>query len=1277
MKRLVLILILTSIFRGLFCQGKNYLFTNIDKSQGLSNNHIQTFLRDNKGFIWIGTWEGLCRFDGYSFKVFKTNINDSNSIRDNIINDLFEDNNGNIWIAAGDYMEIFDPETEVFSHSQTLFNKRVDVPVRSRWYCTYDQNKNIIYANDKDGIYKYIVSSDSLFKIHFPHIDTSKTVSYINIDKNGNLWVACTNSYLYKLHRDNYLITDSVKLVKKLHNLYRFFIDNDNDIWIFDKDNASGIIYYNTQENKVSYFNTESEKCRLNNNSVTGVIQDESGLIWIAADHGGINIIDKRDFSIRYVLNNPFNERSLVDNAITCIYKDYQNFVWVGSYKKGVSYYHENLFNFNLYKIRLDNASTYGYNDIDNFAEDSKGNLWIGTNGGGLIYFDRVNNSFRQYIHDPENPNSLSANIIVGMLMDSDNRLWAGTYFGGLNIYQNGRFQHLRNVPGDPTTISDDRIWDICEDSEGTIWIGTLLGGVDVIDPVTKKVTEQFLEEGDSSIGSDHVFSVIEDRDSLMWFATIYGLRSYDKKTKKFRYFEHDEKNPNSLSNNFVYDVYEDSRGFIWAGTTDGLNMYDKKTNSFKIFRQEEGLPSNTILTIIEDNNRNLWMSTTNGLSNLVVTEGRTSGTYNFRFKNYDVNDGLQGNEFNQKAVFKTSSGELLFGGPNGFNLFDPDDIKAININSDIVFTDFQIFNKSITSEDIINGKKILTGSITFTDTITLSYKENVFTIEFADLNFLHPERRLYNYKLENFNKEWLLTDGRNRKATYTNLDPGTYIFRVKTTNTDGTWVNKEALLTINIMPPWWQTLVFKILILVAVISLSALFYYNLKMRWKKQQKVLENEVNKRTYELSEAYTLLEKRQKEISTQNKELETHRNRLEELVTERTAELEKALLKAEESDRLKSAFLANMSHEIRTPLNAIVGFSSLLKNENITKKQIQEYIDTINTNSDSLLILINDILDLSRIEADQLIINKSAFNVNKILEELENYYNLGNDNAISITFINKDNKKKLLIYNDPVRFKQVLSNLLDNAKKYTEKGFIRFGYNLKPGNVEFFVSDSGIGIKKSDFDKVFNHFYKIENNGIKIYRGTGLGLAICKRLVNLMGGEIWLESEEEKGTTFYFNLSLATPEHDKKKIITSGKPHKTLKNHKRMEIIVAEDEPDNFSLIKSILRKYHVSVLWAKNGKEAVEYVRSSINTGNMLVIMDIKMPVMNGIDALKEIRKFDSNIPVIAVTAYAHQDEKYEILKNSFNDYIIKPIRPEMLIDSIEKVIYGNNKPLFN
>jgi signal transduction histidine kinase/ligand-binding sensor domain-containing protein/CheY-like chemotaxis protein len=1257
-----LILFFLSLFSGLQAQEKQVLFSNISKTNGLSHNQIRVFLKDKKGFIWIGTNEGLCRFDGYSIKVYKNNPEDSVSIRDNKINNLFEDNVGNIWISAGDFLEVFNPETETFQHQQALFNNRIPVPENSAWWHVYDINQDIIYANSHSGIYKYLVNQDSVINVKLPYaLTASKKISWMLTDKYGNIWISCTNAVLYKIDYYSHNITDSLVLTNKSDNSYRFYIDSDNDMWIYDKNNTSGAIYYSSKKRELKYFTKESDCCRLNNNAVTACIEDDEKNIWLATDHGGINIVNKTDLSVKYITNNPFNERSLCDNSITTLYKDYHGFIWIGSFKRGLSYYHKNLYNFSLFKIRIENIKVPDVNDVDNFAEDRKGNIWIGTNGGGLIYFNRQNNSFRQYTENPGDLSSLSSNIIVGLYMDKKERLWIGTYYGGLNLFDGKRFYHFRSNPSDPTTISDDRIWDICEDRNGKLWIATLLGGVNVFDPVTRKVIKQFKWETENSIRTNVVFSIIEDREGLLWFATTEGLRSYNQTNGKFEYYTHTD-DSESLSKNYVYDVFEDSRGFIWAATSDGLNLFNKATRTFKIFRQADGLPSNNILTITEDNYQNLWISTSNGISNVIITKDPQSKSLTYNFRNFDVRDGLQGNEFNEKAVYKTSKGEIIFGGPNGFNLFDPRFISTKNIDTETVFTDFQLFNKSITNKDVINKRKILKKQISYTDEITLLYRENVFSIEFSNLNFFHPERRKYKYILENFNKDWFICGSNSRKITYTNLNPGKYIFKVLATNSDGSWSNKETKLTINIKPPLWKTTYFRIFLIIVIIGSGIGLYYYRLYNLDKQKHLLEKKIKERTKELSEVNVLLEERQEEISVQKEELENHRNNLERLVNERTIELEKAINRAKESDRLKTNFLANMSHEIRTPMNAIVGFAALLRNQEGLSPESKEFVDIINQNCESLLVLINDIIDVSKIEADQLNIVVSKFSVNSILCELESYYKFNNGKGLDINLVHNSKYPTLILNNDPFRFRQVISNLISNAVKFTDKGFIKFGYEILNDKVRFFVKDSGIGINEKDFIKIFDHFHKVEDSGEKFFRGAGLGLSICKKLVSLMGGEIWLESEYGKGSTFYFTLPYEfmplTPAKE-----TEEKSKDALFNN--LTVLIAEDEPINYYLIERILKPTNAELIWAKNGKEALDRLKLITNQQNLIVLMDIRMPVMDGIDALKQIREINRKIPVIALTAYAYETDRFEILKHRFDGYLAKPLKPETLIEIIK------------
>ncbi|MBN1181276.1 MAG: hypothetical protein JXB49_03245 [Bacteroidales bacterium] len=1122
----VLMLYILSLF-SLYGQEKQWLFANIDKESGLPNNYTVSFLRDSKGFLWVGTIEGLGRWDGYSFKLFKNISEDTTSLHDNIINGLYEDYDGKIWIAAGNYIDIYDPENESITHAYQLFNGKLTYPYESKWMLLKAKNGNYWYSNTSQGLYMYIPTNDSLIRVlegyetYLP--ENSLRITSIGEDSKGNIWSVDNKGSLKRIDPRTLKASEVFKIKTTFDNFYRMYVDNDDDIWIYDKSNASGVMYINPEKEIYKQYSTTNNICKLNNDYITGIVQDEDGNIWVGTDHGGINLIKKDTWNIQYIKNNPLNNRSLCQDVITAIYKDYDGFIWIGSFKQGFGYYHKNLFKFDHYLIKLNNNAKPGYNDIDNFAEDKNGNLWIGTNGGGLIFFNRENNSFKQYINNPNDPSSLSADIIIGLISDSRDHVWAGTYFGGLNYYDGSRFHHFRANTNNPEAITDDRIWDICEDSDGMLWIATLLGGVNVLNPETGRVTEVHRWDNDTGIRSNVIFSIIEDHSGNMWFATVDGLRMFNKRTRQFTYYYHDPLNPVSLSKDFVYDVFEDSRGWIWVATNDGLSLLNEDYQTFTVFRKNNGLPTNRILTILEDNNDDIWLGTSNGLCNVKIARNN-DGEYSFSFISYNESDGLQGNEFNEKSAFRTSHGELLFGGSNGFNFFKPDDIYIKNTESNIVFTDFQIFNKSIQVGDTINNRQILTKSITQTDKIVLLKRENVFSIEFSNLNYFHPERQKYKYKLENFNNTWLETDSKTRKITYTNLNAGEYTFRVKVTNNDGSWSNKEANIKILILPPWYETLYFKIILGIFILGLTTGFYLYRVKRYLKQQKFLEKKVEERTFELSKANLLLTERKNQISRQNEELNQHRNKLELLVESRTTDLEKALKRAEESDKLKTSFLANLSHEIRTPMNAIAGFSSLLKEEKLTADDKEFFSELIDKNIESLLLLINDILDISKIESNQLEIMKRPFNVTLLLEEIYRIYKPRETEDLIIAYIKNPSTEKLYINSDELRIKQVFQNLMDNAIKFTEKGYVHMGYEIIDKTIRFYVKDTGIGILRKDHDKIFKPFTKIEDSKSKIYRGAGLGLSISKSIIKLLDGEIDFFSEINKGTTFYFTLPL---------------------------------------------------------------------------------------------------------------------------------------------------------
>lgn len=1127
-----------------------HYFKNIDKTQGLSNNSVQSIYKDSKGFLWVGTIEGLNRFDGYSFKTFKTNVDDTTSICGNLILFTFEDPNGILYVQSPNGFSQYDPKKNVFKRSNDLFEGKLKVRNHARAMALYDSLGNAWFAS-QFGLYKYEPKHKNLTKIEANSNKTnslsSDSVTALQVDNNNQIWVITNNRLVEQIDNSTGQRIRKIELPLIATNFYQMFIDAQNDIWIFNAGNTTGLFVYSIAKGELRFFEYNSSSLKLKNNRVMVITQDGKDNIWIGTDGGGITIYDKTKDESHFAEYDPSIRKSLGSNAIALFFKDKEGTIWVATHKNGLSYTHPSLTKFPHIKIPKTDNSPPTINDIDNFIEDNDGNIWIGTNGAGVLIYNPKTGSTKRMKHKPNDPNSLSADVVIGMLNDSKGRIWIGTYFGGLNCFQNGK--NTRYNTNHPSThkLSDDRVWDVCEDMDGDIWVATLLGGINIIDGKTL-TTKQFIAAGDSStINSFVVFDIYADKNNRLWIATTQGLRCFDKNTKTWSSYAHDDNNKESLSNNLVYATFQDTRGWIWVATTDGLNILDPSSGKFKVLRQKDGLPSNYIVSILEDNSGNIWVATAQGLSHIEITKQPDK----FIIHNYDESDGLQGNEFNVRSAFKTKNGELLFGGNNGFNIFNPDKIQTSNIVAPTVITDIQLFNSSIGDNKELASKLKVDSSVSYLKQLTVSHAQNVITIEFANLNYIFPEKRKYKYMLEGFNSDWLTTDAKYRKVTYTNLNPGHYTFNVMSDTDDGSWDEKSmAQIKIVVTPAWWQTLMFKVSMVLALIFAVFLYIRLRTRRIYKQKIILANLVQERTRQLEEANAKLEERQEEIYSQNeellaqkealeknndlllkqadeieeknKELEMHRTQLESLVAQRTLELASALEQAKESDRLKTIFLQNMSHEIRTPMNAIIGFTSVMKAEASKEHEWYDYIDIINGNCELLLTIINDVLDMSRIEANQINISNETFNVETLLREVYESYIPRKTHDIDVLLDISGLGANPLAFSDPMRIKQILINLTDNALKYTLKGHVRIGSTKEEGHYRFFVEDTGIGIEQGDFDKLFTRFSKLDNKQTKFYQGVGLGLAISKRLVEMLGGNIWLNSELNLGTTFHFTI-----------------------------------------------------------------------------------------------------------------------------------------------------------
>jgi signal transduction histidine kinase/DNA-binding response OmpR family regulator/streptogramin lyase len=1019
--------------------------------------------------------------------------------------------------------------------------------------------------------------------------------------------------------------SNALQKLNRGDNAYSLMLDKDGDVWIWRI--PYGVFLFHPQDNSIRQFNENTSPSKLSSNLVTQLVQDNNGLVWVATDHGGVTLIDKKNnFSTNYLLNDPKDPRSLSQNSITSLYKDDNGIIWLGTYKQGVNYLNGNLVKFPHYHHLESNARSLQYDDVNRFVEDKSGNIWIGTNGGGLIYFDRKNNSFKQFLHDPNNSNSLSSNVIVSLWMDHEDKLWIGTFYGGLNCFDGKKFTHFRHSDNDASSLSNDNVWEIFEDRENNLWIGTLGSGLDVLDRKTNRFEHYRYQEGKpGTLLSNYISAILQDKKGNLWIGTAIGVAVFEKNKTTPTFYHHE----NGLSNNNVICLLEDSKGRIWVGTREGLNLFNEQTKSFQVFSSTDGLPDNAILNILEDDRQSLWISTPNGLCNAVLKQKEDG--LGLSIINYDETNNLQNREFNENAALKTKAGELIFGGPSGFNIIDPNKIiKPVN-HPKIVFTGLQILNNNVEVGEEINNRVLLQQALPQLQSIDLKYKENVFSIEFASLNFSHSNRDKYAYMLEGFNSDWLYADGSQRRVTYTNLDPGHYTFKVKILNDDGVWSDVK-ILKINIAPPFWRTplayifytlAVFGILLLIRKITLD-----RIHMRFEMQQQRREAE----------------------------------------------------RAHAIEQLKTKFFTNVSHEFRTPLSLIISpLDKIIKNTNDEDQRKQ--LNLVHRNAKRLLNLVNQLLDFRKMEVQEVKLHPAIGDIIKFAEDISySFTDIAEKKAIQFSF--SSNAERLEIYFDKDKIEKILFNLLSNAFKYTHNNgtvSVRLIYTPKSeeeeGTLAIEVQDTGIGIPADKHEKIFERFFQTDVPDSMVNQGTGIGLAITKEFVRLHNGVITVKSEPEKGTCFTVTLpakkiheisahSAVAPVliEDAEQIVFE----ESQSNGKRKTIVIVEDNEDlRFYLKENLRGQYHVEE--ASNGREGWEKIKL-LNPD--LVVSDIMMPLMDGIELAKKIKSdtLTAHIPVILLTAMGSEEKQIEGFHAGVNDYITKPFTFEILASRIKNLL---------
>lgn len=1091
-KQFILFLLLQSGCIGVIAQQQNLRFEHLDINSGLSQNHIMCILQDSRGFIWLATRDGLNRYDGYQFTIYKHDRNDSTSISNNFITGILEDKNGDLWISTrGGGLNKYNKETNRFSSFRNDPKNSNSLSSDLLSGIASDDKGNI-WISSEDGGVNYLEPSTNKFTRYANDPSNDQTLSdnntrFVYIDRQQNLWVGTYGGGLNMFDRKTGKFTRYMHDAKNKasignNNVRVAFEDSHDQLWVGLV--GAGLELFDRKTGKFRHFvqNTR-DPFSISANNIAALGEDLNGNIWVGTENGGINILDYHTKQFHHYQHDEIDNKSLSHNSVYSIYKDSYGNIWVGTFAGGVNILSKDINRFDHYKHTSD-PNSLNHNNVLSLCESRNGKIWIGTDGGGLNLFDPLKKKFTFYTHDPKNSNSICGNYVLNVCEDSRGNVWVGTWGDGITVFnpQTGNYRHYKNKAGDLSSVSSNNAWVIFEDRERNIWVGTYGGGLNLYDPSHNSFI--CFDDSTSSSVIKQIYSIAEDEDGNLLLGTDGGgLRIFNKRTKTFTRYIHEE-GKNSLSDNRINYLYRDKLGNFWINTMAGLNYLDTKTGQFTVYTMEDGLPNNVIFGLQEDGKGHLWISTNRGLSRMDLKIRK--------FRNYTPSDGLQSYEFKGHAVCKTRSGAMYFGGINGFNEFYPDNIKEDVYDPPLVLTGFQILNKRIPIALNSKDPSPLKKDITETKELTLSHGQSVISFEFASLNYTVPEKKQYAYMLEGFDNTWNEI-GMNRTATYTNLDPGYYVFRVKGLNTEGGWSSRIVEVKLTIKPPYWKTWWFKTICVLAFAGAIILFFRYRMRSVSKQKTRLEYQVNEKTRQLLESTEEEHRARAEAELANKELERKNKELEQF-----------------------AYVA--SHDMQEPLRTTSSFVELIQKQYHGKldDKADKYLTYIQQSSDRMKVLIKDLLDYSRIgKAD----SQVKVDCNIVLEEtLADLTVVIGETGAEIT-----SDPLPVITGYPTEMKQLFQNLLTNAIKFRKKEVtprITIAVKKNKNAWEFSFKDNGIGIDKKHSDRIFIIFQRLHSRNE--YQGSGIGLAHCKKIVELHGGRIWIDSIPDEGTKFLFTI-----------------------------------------------------------------------------------------------------------------------------------------------------------
>ncbi|GLR18463.1 hybrid sensor histidine kinase/response regulator [Portibacter lacus] len=1244
----------------LFCQYNHLKFEKFSTEDGLASSTCVEIFQDADGFLWLGTIDGLNKYDGYNFTTYRPLLNSPHSISNNRIHSIIEDNSGHLWVGTSNGLNMFDKKLERFYRislqDEVQSDDQYEEVIND---LHFDHSRNSLWVATKNGVFRStLVGSDdeNYLQPTFDHFTSDNSnersidnndVTNIISDKLGQIWLLTSGDHLNQYNeasKDFDKVLIDAATINKLGQLPKsIMVDTDNNFWIGN--NLSSLTIWNQKDNSFRQTNLVKEHI-----PIFDIYEDSNGVIWIATDGFGLYLLNKEGEIIQHVENNPQNPFSLPNNQPSKILEDKDGIFWLASYNKGVSKLALSTSLFNHHFYDPDGISSNSSAIAQSVMEDRNGNIWLGTDGNGLALFDKENSTYKAYHAKVNNTNSLSSDKILYLLDGKDGHIWICTWDGGLTRFnpETKTFTQYKNDASNPYSIGQNTVWHGVEDDENRLWLGTQTAGLNLFDPKTERFYKYLHVAGQAgSLISDFVFSLFIDSQNRLLVGTALGLNiidldqlsTYIPENLSFELLQEAK-----IHGNRINYITEDKHGNIWLGTDLGLHKLDSELQLLKTYTTANGLPNNLIVGIVEDHNGHLWITTKRGISKLNPATDS--------FKNFNTSDGVQGLEFQSKSIAKTSDGKILAGGINGFNYFDPDDIEQDLPSLKPIITDLKLYNESVKPEALFNKHQILEQSISQTESISLRHDENYITFDFLALNLLNPSRVQYAYRMLGLDDEFINV-GSNRSANYPSLPPGRYTFEVSA-SLDGNWEKAEATsVQVHVLSPpwlsWWAYLLYALLI-------SGLIWFGLRY-----------------------YTKIVREEKE---------------------------------RELDQMKLEFFINISHEFRTPLTLILNPVEKILTSYNNPQIVKSSSEVIHKSVRRLLSLVNQLLDFRKMDLGKTTLEVIEGDIVKFCNEtFMQFEGLMIKKGLDFSF--QANKNSIVSHFDPDKLEKIIYNLVSNAIKYTEPGgkvdlevdliksdekksFFSLKKDLEDV-VEIRVKDTGIGFKKMQLKNVFNRFFHVDKN----IAGTGIGLNFTKSLVELHGGEIAVESVYNQGSSFIVKLPInirikdhvtklnerevlenyafgrnAVTSAEYEFSIQNNQDHenkeptdqneKTLSNEALPTLLIVEDNQELRTHLKIELSNFY-KVREASNGVKGYEL---AVKHFPDIIISDVMMPKMDGFELCSKIKDNleTCNIPVILLTARILDEDKIKGFNTGADEYLPKPFSMYVLRARIKNLL---------